>query len=337
MVQSLNKHAISHNQRYNIKQQKNGITKSKLTCKAYRNVGKTPNLVNLCSQSKNKLTDCLNLTYQSSSASSENHSEFVHDKSRRIIDVDNLQQDNSSIFSNYDSSFSSPRKVRFHSDDTSEDSNHLNAQTDDKSEQTNFNLNIEALDQSQNQTLPSTRDKLNSVQNITINARDHNLSTYNQFDQNYSQQNYQQQQESIDNLEFESRQVTPRNLLNLSNSLQAPINQPSLSTQSFPNFQRENVHVYEVQSITYLPVSNLITSQKIENGVPVTLSSHISDILKHYDILPAPKNLLGNIQLPSEGRFFLIRPTPETENQWWSQKCVQNEQISQFVSQYTQN
>eukprot|EP00347_Sterkiella_histriomuscorum_P003122 403365506 len=283
------------------------------------------------------MTDCLNLTYQSSNASSENHTECIHDKSRRIIDVDNLQQDNSSIFSNYDSSFSSPRKVRFHSDDTSEDSNHLNAQIDDKSEQTNFNLNIEALNQSQNQTLPSTRDKLNSDQNFTINARDHNLSTHNQLEQYYEQQNYQQQQESNLNLESESRQVTPINLLNLSNPLLEPINITSLSTQSIPNFQPENVHVYEVQSITYLPVKSLITSQKIENGVPVTLSSHISDILKHYDILPAPRNLLGNIQLPNEGRFFLIRPTPETANQWWSQKCDQNEQISQFVSQYTQN
>lgn len=48
-----------------------------------------------------------------------------------------------------------------------------------------------------------------------------------------------------------------------------------------------------VQPINYLP--NLPSSQRIEEGAEVTFAAHLNEILKYYDVIPAPKTLLTGL------------------------------------------
>jgi hypothetical protein len=72
----------------------------------------------------------------------------------------------------------------------------------------------------------------------------------------------------------------------------------------------------QVQKVDFLP--NLPTSEYIRTGVPVTFKQHLNDIIKHYDIISMPKSFLRGLQLPEQGRFFLVEP--ENPDTWWSEQ-----------------
>jgi hypothetical protein len=62
---------------------------------------------------------------------------------------------------------------------------------------------------------------------------------------------------------------------------------------------------------------NLPTSKLVESGQQIPLKNHIKDILNHYDIVQAPRDLLNGLTLPKEGRFFMV--VPENPQQWWDE------------------
>jgi hypothetical protein len=70
---------------------------------------------------------------------------------------------------------------------------------------------------------------------------------------------------------------------------------------------------------------NLPTSHLIENGEKVTFSSHLKDVLKFYDIIPAPSSLLEGIQIPQEGSFFMVMP--ENPEAFWKAQAQKHSSI----------